>query len=327
MRGCPIGDMTSATFLVVLAALPLCNAVAAGYPTKPIRLVVPQPPGGGADIVARLLAQKLGAGLKQEIVVDNRGGAGGIVGTELVAHTPADGYTLLLGYTGSLTINPNIYKQLPYRPLEDFDPISLAAASPLVMVVNPSLHVTNVAELVALAKKRAAPLNYGSPGNGSLHHLSMEWLKSALGVNLIHVPYKGSQSINAAIAGEVSLTVVSVVGVLPHVKSGRLVAIAITSKNRSRLLPDLPTVAESGVPGFEATNWFGILAPHGTPRPVVGTLSALISTQMKSAEMKERLLNDGADPLGGTPEEFSALIKTELARWAQVIKISGAKVD
>jgi tripartite-type tricarboxylate transporter receptor subunit TctC len=304
----------------------LC-ALAADYPAKPVRLVVPQPPGGGADIVARMLAQRLGAGLKQEVVVDNRGGAGGIVGTELVAHTPADGYTLLLGYTGSLTINPNIYKQLPYRPLEDFDPVSVAVASPFLMVVHPTLRVASVAELVAVAKKRPAPLNYSSPGNGSLHQLSMEWFKSALGLNLTHVPYKGSQSINAAIAGEVSLTFASVVSTLPHVKSGRVVAIAITSKDRFRLLPEVPTIAESGVPGFEATNWFGILAPHGTPRPVIATLNSLIAGSVKSIDMKERLLNDGADPIGSTPEEFTALIKTELARWARVIKISGAKID
>ena len=320
-------DAFTAFLLLAAATLFPAGAPAADYPIKPIRLVVPQPPGGGADIVARMIAQKLGASLRQEIVVDNRGGAGGIVGTELVAHTPADGYTLLLGYTGSLTINPNLYKRLPYRPLEDFDPVSLAAASPFLMVVHPSLRVTSVAELVALAKKRTAPLNYSSPGNGSLHQLSMEWFKSAMGVNFTHVPYKGSQSINAAIAGEVSLTFASVVGMLPHVKSGRVVAIAITSRERFRLLPDLPTVAESGVPGFEATNWFGILAPRGTPRSIVATLSAAIAGQMQSAELKERLLNDGADPIGSTPEEFSALIRTELARWARVVRMSGAKVD
>jgi tripartite-type tricarboxylate transporter receptor subunit TctC len=195
------------------------------------------------------------------------------------------------------------------------------------MAVHPSLRVTSVAELAVLAKKRAAPLNYSSPGNGSLHQLSMEWFKSATGVNFTHVPYKGSQSINAVIAGEVSLTFASVVGMLPHVKSGRVVAIAITSRERFRLLPELPTVAESGVPGFEATNWFGILAPRGTPRPVVATLSAAIAGHMKSAELKERMLNDGAEPIGSTPEEFTALIRTELARWARVIKMSGAKVD
>ena len=319
--------MNRSAAVLLWTGLLSAGTLAADYPTKPVRLVVPQPPGGGADIIARIVAQKLGAGLKQEVIVDNRGGAGGIVGTELVAHAPRDGYTLLLGYTGSLTINPNIYKQLPYRPLEDFDPISLAAASPFLMVVHPSLRVTSVAELVALAKKRAAPLNYSSPGNGSLHQLSMEWFKSALGVNLTHVPYKGSQSINAVIAGEVSVTFASVVSMLPHVKSGRVVAIAITSKERSRLVPDLPTVAESGVPGFETANWFGVLAPHGTPRAIVGTLNRLIAASMKAADLRERFQNDGADAIGSTPEEFSALIKTELARWARVIKISGAKVD
>ncbi len=311
----------------VCVVLLTAGACAADYPVKPVRLVVPQPPGGGADIVARMIAQKLGAGLKQEVVVDNRGGAGGIVGTELVAHTPPDGYTLLLGYTGSLTINPNVYKKLPYRPLEDFDTISLAVASPFLMVVNPSLHVTTVGELLAAAKKRQAPLNYGSPGNGSLHQLAMEWFKSATGANLTHVPYKGSQSITAVIAGEVALTFASVVSTLPHVKSGRVTAIAITSKERLRLLPDLPTVAESGVAGFEATNWFGVLAPHGTPRVVIGTLNSLIVSGMKSAESKERFANDGAIPIGSTPEEFTALIKAELARWGEIVKLSGAKVD
>src|SRR3954468_2033413 len=311
MKNCraPMHRMIPALVVMALAS----TALAAEYPSKPVRLVVPQPPGGGADIIARMLAQKLGAGLEQEIVVDNRGGAGGIVGTELVAHTPADGYTLLLGYTGSLTINPNIYKQLPYRPLEDFDPVSVAAASPFLMVVHPALRVASVAELVALAKKQPAPLNYSSPGNGSLHQLSMEWFKSALGLNLTHVPYKGSQSINAVIAGEVSLTFASVVGMLSHVKSGRVVAIAITSKDRFRLLPEVPTIAESGVPGFEATNWFGILAPHGTPRPVIAKLNSLIAGSMKSAQIKDRLLNDGAEPIGSTPEEFAELIKNELA--------------
>lgn len=311
----------------VVAVLLINVAAAADYPNKPVRLVVPQPPGGGADIIGRMIAQKLSAGLGREVVVDNRGGAGGIVGTELVAKSPADGYTLLLGYTGSLTINPNIYKQLPYRPLVDFDPISLAAASPFLMVVHPSLRVSTVAELVAASKKAPAPLNYGSPGNGSLHHLSLEWFKSATGANLTHVPYKGSQSINAVIAGEVSITVASVVGMLPHVKSGRVKAIAITSRERFRLVPDLPTVAESGVPGFEATNWFGVLAPRGTPRDITSLIGSRVVAQLKSAEVRERFLNDGAQPIGGTPEEFTALIKTELARWAEVIKVSGAKVD
>lgn len=300
---------------------------AADYPSKPIRFVVPQPPGGGTDIVARLLAQKLTGSLGEQVIVDNRAGAGGIVGTELVAKSPADGYTLLLGYTGSLTINPNIHHQLPYRPVEDFDPISLAAASPFLLAVHPSLRVATVTELVALAKSRAAPLNYGTPGNGSLHHLAMEWLKSATGVNFVHVPYKGSQSFNAVMAGEVSLAFVSVVSGLPYVKADRVKAIAITSKARSRLLPDLPTVAESGVPGFEATNWFGVVAPHGSPKPIISRLSSLIAAYMKAADMKERLMKDGAEPIGSTPEEFAKLIRAELVRWKEVARKSGTRVD
>ena len=295
--------------LIALSAALINVASAADYPTKPVRLVVPQPPGGGSDLIARMLVQGLGARLGREIVVDNRGGAGGIVGTELVAKSPADGYTLLLGYTGSLTINPNIYKHLPYRPLEDFDPISLAAASPFLMVVHPSLRVATLAELVALAKSGSASLNYSSPGNGSLHQLAMEWFKCSTGAMLIHVPYKGSQSINAVIAGEVSVTFASVVGMLPHVKSGRVKAIAITSRERFRLVPELPTVAESGVPGFEAKNWFGILAPHGTSRAIVTTIGSNVAGQMKSADVKDRFLNDGAEPIGGTADEFTALIR------------------
>jgi tripartite-type tricarboxylate transporter receptor subunit TctC len=302
-------------------------AFGADYPTRPVRLIVPQPPGGGTDIVARLLAQKLSESLDQQFVVDNRSGAGGIVGTEIVAKSPPDGYTLLLGYTGSLTINPNIHKRLPYRPVDDFDPISLAVANPLLLVVHPSLRVATFAELVALAKTRSAPLNYGTPGNGSLHHLAMEWIKSATGVNFTHIPYKGNQSVSAVMAGEVSLAFVSVVSGMPHIKSDRVKAIAITGKSRSRALPDLPTVAESGIPGFEATNWFGILAPRRTPAPVISKLSSLIATSMRSADVKDRLLRDGAEPVGSTPEEFANLIRAELKRWGEVVKLSGAKVD
>ncbi len=277
--------------------------------------------------MARLLAHKLSESLGQNIIIDNRSGAGGIVGTEVASKSLPDGYTLLLGATGIIAINPSIYSKLPYRPLVDFDPISLLAASPFLMVVHPSLDVATVAELTALAKKRPAGLNYSSPGNGTLHHLSMEWFKSSTGVNLIHVPYKGAQAFNAVIAGEVSLTFGSVVAMLPHVKSGRVKAIAITSKGRSRLLPDLPTVAESGVPRFEATNWFGVLAPRGTPTQIISRLSSLIAASMSSAEMKERLSADGADPIGSTPGEFANLMKAELIRWAEVVKTSGAKVD
>jgi tripartite-type tricarboxylate transporter receptor subunit TctC len=299
----------------------------ADYPTKPVRLIVPQPPGGGADIVARMLAQKLGEGLGQQVVVDNRAGAGGIVGTELAAKSSPDGYTLLLGITGSLTINPILHPQLPYRPLEDFEPISLAVVSPFLLAVHSSLNAATVAELIAVAKARPAPLNYSTPGNGSLAHLAMEWFKSATGINLTHVPYKGSQAFGAVIAGEIPITLVSVVSGMPQIKAGRVKALAITSKIRSRALPSVPTIAESGVPGFEANNWFGLLAPRGTPTPIITRIHGLVAASAQSADVRERMLRDGADTVGGTPQEFAQLIRAELKRWGEIVKLSGARID
>lgn len=313
---------------VSAAGLLFCGvAFGADYPTRPVRLIVPQPPGGGADIVARMLAQKLGERLGQQVVVDNRAGAGGIVGTEIAAKSPPDGYTLLLGITGSLTINPILHKQLPYRPIEDFEPISLAVISPFLLVVHSSLNVANVADLIAAAKARPAPLNYSTPGNGSLAHLSMEWFKSATGINLTHVPYKGSQAFGAVIAGEIPITLVSVVSGMPQIKAGRVRAIGITSKTRSRALPDLPTIAESSVPGFEANNWFGLLAPRGTPSAIVARVQALVAASAQSADMKDRLLRDGAEAVGSTSGEFAQVIRAELRRWGEVVKLSGAKID
>ncbi len=312
------------------AALAICIAsptFAQNYPTKPVRLIVPQPPGGGADIVARMIAQKLGEGLQQQVVVDNRAGAGGIVGTELVARAVPDGYTLLIGITGSLTINPNLYKNLPYRPIEDFEPISLAVASPYLLAAHVSLGANNVAELIALAKSKAAPINYSTPGNGSLAHLAMEWFRTATGTQFTHVPYKGSAAFGAVVAGEVPVTLVSLVSGMPQIKSGRVKALAITSKTRSRAIPELPTIAESGVPGFEATNWFGVLAPRGTPQPIIMQIYKLMAASARSADVKERMLRDGADAVGGTPQEFALLIKSELKRWGEVVKLSGARID
>jgi tripartite-type tricarboxylate transporter receptor subunit TctC len=302
-------------------------AIAQTYPTKPVRLIVPQPPGGGADIVARMIAQKLSEQLGQQVVVDNRAGAGGIVGTELVARAQPDGYTLLIGITGSLTINPNLHKNLPYRPIEDFDPISLAVMSPYLLVVHASVNANSVAELITLAKSKAGPLNYSTPGNGSLAHLAMEWFRAATGTQFTHVPYKGSAAFGAVVAGEVPVTLVSVVSGMPQIKSGRVRALAITSKTRSRAIPELPTVAESGVPGFEATNWFGVLAPRGTPQTIITQLYKLMAASARSTDVKERLLRDGADAVGGTPQEFAQLIKTELKRWGEVVKLSGARID
>jgi len=316
------GLLHSAALLFLAGA-----AFAQTYPNKPVRLIVPQPPGGGADIVARLIGQKLAEGLHQQVVVDNRAGAGGIVGTELVARAQPDGYTLLIGITGSLTINPNLYKNLPYKPVEDFEPISLAVMSPYLLAVHSSVSANNVTELIALAKSKAAPLTYSTPGNGSLAHLAMEWFRTSTNTQFTHVPYKGSAAFGAVVAGEIQVTLVSVVSGMPQIKSGRVKALAITSKTRSRAMPDLPTVAESGLPGFEATNWFGVLAPRGTPQAIIQQIHALMASSARSNDVKERLLRDGADAVGGTPQEFAQLIKAELKRWGEVVKLSGARVD
>ncbi len=302
------------------------GAMAQNYPSKPIRFVVPQPPGGGADIVGRLVAMKLQEALGQQVIVDNRSGAGGIVGTELVARAPADGYTLLLGYTGVLTINPSLHKQLPYRPLEDFTPVSVAAASPLILAVSPLQKINSMADLVAAAKSRPAPMTYGSPGNGSLHHLSTEWLKSATGIQMTHVPYKGFNSFNAVIAGEVGMAFVSVVGGLTHARAGRVKAVAITSKARSPLLPEVPPLADT-IAGFEAANWFGVLAPRGTSDAVVAKLAQIIGKSMQADDVKQRFVKDGGEAIGGTPSQFADLIRNETKRWAEVVRVSGARID
>jgi tripartite-type tricarboxylate transporter receptor subunit TctC len=319
--------MISTWTLVALAVLAAMSSpvLAADYPRHPIRLIVPQPAGGGTDYVARLLVPRLSESLGQQVIVDNRAGAGGIVGMEVAAKAAPDGYTLVMGYTGSLTINPNLHEHLPYRPVEDFDPISVAVASPFLLLVHPSMPANSLSELVAISRSAPTPLNYASPGNGSLHNLAMEWIRSATGARLAHIPYKGSQSLNAVVSGEVSLAFTSIITSAAQVKAGRVKALAITNKTRFRSLPDVPTVAESGIPGFEARNWFGMLTPHGTPAPITARLSSLVAAQMSAPEMKERLLNEGAEAIGSTPRAFADLISAELKRWKEVIRISGAK--
>ena len=314
---------------LVIAACAAANIACAAdaYPSRPIRFIVAQPPGGGTDVTARMLAPNLAEKLNQQVVVDNRGGAGGIVGTEMAAKSPRDGYTLLLGYTGALSINPSLYSKLPYDPVRDFDTVSLAISSPYVLFANPKVPVNTVADIITLAKTKPGTLAFASAGNGSLAHLALEWFKLETGTNIIHVPYKGGQSLTAVLSGEVQLTFGSVVAWLPQVKAGRLKAIAVTSKSRSRALPNLPTVAEAGVPGFEAINWFGVVVPHGTPKPIIERLHGIIAAHIKSPAMSAKLAEDGTDPVGSTPEEFSALIKAEIKRWATVVKQSGAKVD
>ena len=313
---------------LLLACLPLAAAAQAGsFPDKPIRIVVPFPPGGATDAAARLVAVKMGEHWGQPVVVDNRAGAGGNVGSDLVAKAPADGYTLVMGVTGSHAINTSLYSRMPYDPVADFVAISQVAVVPNVLVVHPSVPAKNLAELVALAKKEPGKLNYASLGNGTAAHLGMEMLKSDAGVDIAHVPYKGSApAVSDLLAGQVQMMVDGLPSALPHVKAGKLRAIALTSLRRAPSLPDLPTIAET-YPGFYADAWSGLFAPKGTPQPVVDKLSAEVERILKLPEVREKLTALGAEPVGSTQAEFTAHVKREIEKWAKVVKTSGAKVD
>lgn len=312
----------------LLICLPLLAAAQAGdFPNKPIRLVVPFPPGGATDAAARLVAVKMSEHWGQPVVVDNRAGAGGNVGSDLVAKSAPDGYTLVMGVTGSHAINTSLYSKMPYDPVTDFVAISQVAVVPNVLVVHPSVPAHNLAELVALAKKEPGKLNYASLGNGTAAHLGMEMLKADAGVDITHVPYKGSApAVADLLAGQVQMMVDGLPSALPHVKAGKLRAIALTSLHRAPALPDLPTIAET-YPGFYADAWSGLFVPKGTPQPVVDKLSAEVQRILKLPDVREKLAGLGAEPVGSTQAEFSAHVKREIDKWAKVVKTSGAKVD
>lgn len=304
------------------------SALANDYPTKPIRLVVPFAAAGTTDFLARAIAQKLGSNLGTSVVVDNRPGAGGNIGSDIVAKSEPDGYTLLLGTVGTHAINASLYKKMPYDTVKDFAPVTLVASVPNMVVVHPSVPAKSIKELIALAKAKPGSLSFGSSGSGSSIHLSGELFKSMAGVDMLHVPYKGSgPAVSDLIGGQINMMFDNMPSSLPHVKAGRLRAIAVTSAKRSPAMPDLPTVAESGVPGYESVAWFGVLAPAGTPPALVKKLNAEIVKVLKSPDVAQRLASQGAEPVYNTPEEFSALIKTEMVKWAKVIKASGAQVD
>jgi tripartite-type tricarboxylate transporter receptor subunit TctC len=297
------------------------HAAAQSYPTKPIRFIVPFPPGGGNDTIARTFGQKMTQSLGQQVVIDNRAGAGGNIGAETAAHALPDGYTLFLGGVGSHGINPNLQTKLPYDPIRDFAPISLIAAAPLVIVVPPSVPAKSLGELITLAKSRPGELNYASSGAGTIAHLSAELLNSMAGIKLEHVPYKGTgPALTDLLGGRVQVMFNSAVSILPQVRSGKLRALAMTASKRSSAMPDLPTVTEAGVPGYEAASWYGVLAPAHTPRAIVQKLNGEIVRIAQSPDVRERLAADGADPVGNSPEEFAVYIKRELARWARVIE-------
>jgi len=304
------------------------TALAQGYPNKSIRIVVPQAPGGGNDTIARMIGQKLTQTLKQQVVADNRPGAGGMIAAELVAKAAPDGYTLLLGNVATLTIIPNIQKKVSYDPLKDFDPVSLIASAPHLLVVHPSLPVSSVKQLIALAKAKPGELNYASNGVGSSTHLATELFKVMTGTKIVHVPYKGlSLALTDLLSGQMQIMFSSAVAMLPHVKSGRLRALAMTAARRSSSIPDIPTVAEAGVPDYEAGSWYGIVAPAGTARPIIDLLNREIMAATKSRDIVDRLTLEAVTPVGNTPEEFAAYIRVEHARVARVVRAPDAKFE
>ena len=297
------------------------------YPQRAIRLIVPYPPGGAGDIVGRLLGVKLGEALGQQVVVDNRPGGGQLIATQLAARADPDGHTLFLA-SATHGINPGLRKKLPYDTLKDFAPVTLVGVSPLIFLAHPSLGVGNIQQLVALAKSRPGQISYSSSGPGTGGHLSVELLKWRTGIDMVHVPYKGAgPALIDLIAGQVQIMCTSPLPALPHVKSGRLRGLAMTGRTRSRAAPDIPTVAESGVPGYESTLWYALLAPAATPQPIIGKVHAETVKVLKSSEVTERLLAQGAEPVGNSPQELQQFLRTEIDRWTKVIEQANIRAE
>jgi tripartite-type tricarboxylate transporter receptor subunit TctC len=303
-------------------------AQAQSYPTKPIRLIVPFPPGGGNDVIARVIAQKLGERLGQQVIVDNRAGANGIVGLQALMQSPPDGYTLAVGAAGPLAVNPSLYDKLPYDPLKDFSPITNMVNYPLLLVVHPSVPVKNTQDLINLAKAKPKQLYFASPGSGNSGHLAGELLNSMANVQTVHVPYKGQgPALSDLISGQVQMLYSSIPSVLPQVKSGQLNALAVGSAKRVPSLPDIPTISESGVPGYEAYSWVGMVAPAKTPKDIVNRLNREIVDILKQKDVSEKLNQQGALPVGDSPEQFGAYIKTEIEKWGAVVRAANIKAD
>ena len=315
----------SALVLLLLAF----GAQAQPYPNRSVRIIVPYPPGSGTDIVARLLGQRIGESWGQPIVVDNRPGAGAIVGVDAVAKSAPDGYTLGIADTGPLAINPSLYPKLPYDPLRDFAPVIEVAKLPFMLVAHPSLGVSSVAELIAEARRRPGQINYASVGNGSGVHLATELFRKRAGIDIVHIPYKGSApALTDVLAGTTPLMFVNLLSGLPLVRSGKLRALAVGTTERLRALPDVPTVSQAGVPGYQFEAWFGVIAPAGTPVAVVERLNSEFRKVLAAPEVRDRLLNEGGmEPVGGSAAQFARLIAAEREHWGKLVKETGARVD
>lgn len=320
----------SRRFFILIAALLSCGLTTGAdlfaqqpYPSRPIRLIVPSSPGGGTDITARIMMPKLSEVLGQQVVIENKPGAGTMLGTEIASRATPDGYTLLMGIS-TLAINPAMYKKVPYDAIRDFAPISLVVKCPNVLTVNPSVPVKTVKELIAYAKARPGQMNFASAGVGTSPHLSMELFLSMTGLKMVHVPYKGSgPAVIDMVSGYVSVSTLSIPTVMSYINNGRLRALGVTSDRRTVGAPDIPTIDEAGVPGYEALQWYGMLAPTGTPRDIVTKLHGAVIQVLKDPGIRKLLINDGSEPVGTTPEEFAAFIKSETTKWATVVRDAG----
>jgi tripartite-type tricarboxylate transporter receptor subunit TctC len=308
-------------------ALAQKSAPAADYPTKPIRMIVPFAPGGGTDIIGRLVAQELGQAWGQTVVVDNRGGGGGTIGTNLAAKATPDGYTMVLCSLG-ISYAPALYSKLPFDPLKDLTPISLVATQPFVYVVIPSLGVNSMKELIAMAKAKPGQIRYGSGGAGGSSHLGTELLRTMTRIDMVHVPYKGTgPALTAMLSGEIHVQLIGISSVVPHLKSGRMRALAVSGAKRSAAAPDVPTVAESGVPGYAFDVWYGMLFPAGTPRAIVAKTNAEINRALKSPALSQRFAGVGVEPAGTTTEEFAKMLRTEIAKWRKVVAEANIRIE
>ena len=311
-----------------LLALPQVQAQPQSFPTKPIHLIVPFAPGGSADAMARLLADQLRAQLGQPVIVDNKPGAGGNIGGDMVARAPADGYTVLIAASGPIVINPSLYSKMSYDPVKDLRPVTQLVQEPNLMVINPKIPAKTVAEFIAYAKSRPKEISFGSPGNGTPAHLAGEWFNQLTGTTMVHVPYRGTAlALNDLLAGQIAVMIDNIPALLPHVQSGKLRALAVSTEKRAAATPDVPTFAEAGVKGLVFGAWKGLMVPAATPQDIVERLHAASVKALANPEFRKRLSELGAEPVGSTPAQFAAVIKAETASWAALVKSTGTKVD